>query len=147
MANILSANNKVLKSGSSVFTANLPTANIQPSKSVTVTSNGTTTITPDAPYDAMGQVGVTVNVAGAELVSFTIQIKSPIVPGWKIYLTNNTGIQIVESKGTYTVYKNSFILTDGIEAEMSVSSGIQRIIRNTGGSLGYFITGDAIFYV
>ena len=147
MANILSANNKVLKSGSSVFTANLPTANIQPSKSVTVTSNGTTTITPDAPYDAMGQVGVTVNVAGAELVSFTIQIKSPIVPGWKIYLTNNAGIQIVESKGTYTVYKNSFILTDGIEAEMSISSGIQRIIRNTGGPLGYFITGDAIFYV
>ena len=147
MANILSANNKVLKSGSSVFTANLPTANIQPSKSVTVTSNGTTTITPDAPYDAIGQVGVTVNVAGAELVIFTIQIKSPIVPGWKIYLTNNAGIQIVESKGTYTVYKNSFILTDGIEAEMSVSSGIQRIIRNTGGSLGYFITGDAIFYV
>jgi hypothetical protein len=63
MANILSANNKVLKSGSSVFTADLPTANIQSSKSVTITSNGTATITPDAPYNAMGQVEVTVNVA------------------------------------------------------------------------------------
>lgn len=87
------------------------------------------------------------STAGAESVSFTIRIKSPIVPGWKIYLTNNTGIQIVESKGTYTVYKNSFILTDGIEAEIAGSSGIQRITRNEGGSLGYFITGDAIFYV
>lgn len=35
---------------------------IQPSKSLTITSNGTTTITPDAPYDGIGQVGVTVNV-------------------------------------------------------------------------------------
>ena len=36
---------------------------IQPSKSLTVTSNGTTTITPDAPYDAIKQVDLTVNVA------------------------------------------------------------------------------------
>lgn len=35
---------------------------VQPSKSLTITSNGTTTITPDVPYDAMEQVGVTVNV-------------------------------------------------------------------------------------
>lgn len=34
------------------------------SKKVTITSNGTTTITPDAPYDAMKNVAVTVNVAG-----------------------------------------------------------------------------------
>ena len=33
-------------------------------KKVTITSNGTTTITPDAPYDAMKNVAVTVNVAG-----------------------------------------------------------------------------------
>ena len=36
---------------------------VQPSKSLTVTSNGTTTITPDAPYDAIKQVDLTVNVA------------------------------------------------------------------------------------
>lgn len=34
------------------------------SKKVTITSNGMTTITPDAPYDAMKNVSVTVNVAG-----------------------------------------------------------------------------------
>lgn len=35
---------------------------VQPSKVLTVTSNGTTTITPDAPYDAIKQVDLTVNV-------------------------------------------------------------------------------------
>lgn len=38
---------------------------IQPSKSLTITSNGTTTIMPDVPYNALGQVGVTVNVASS----------------------------------------------------------------------------------
>lgn len=35
---------------------------VQPSKALTVTSNGTTTITPDAPYDAIKQVDLTVNI-------------------------------------------------------------------------------------
>lgn len=38
-------------------------ANIQESKSVTITSNGTTTVTPDTGYDALGKVDVTVDVA------------------------------------------------------------------------------------
>lgn len=41
-------------------------ANIQESKSVTITSNGTTTITPDTGYDALGKVDVTVDVASGE---------------------------------------------------------------------------------
>lgn len=35
---------------------------VQPSKDVTITSNGTTEITPDAPYDVMEKANVTVNV-------------------------------------------------------------------------------------
>lgn len=38
---------------------------VQPSKTLTITSNGTTTITSDVPYDAMGQVDLTVNVSGS----------------------------------------------------------------------------------
>lgn len=36
---------------------------VQPSKDVSITANGTTTITPDAPYDALKKVDVTVDVA------------------------------------------------------------------------------------
>ena len=40
--------------------------NIQASKSVTYTSNGTATITPDEGYDGLSSVDVTVNVSGGE---------------------------------------------------------------------------------
>ena len=43
---------------------------VQPSKDVTVTSNGTTEITPDAPYDVMEKANLTVNVeSGSTSVS------------------------------------------------------------------------------
>ena len=51
---------------------------VQPSKSLTVTSNGTTTITPDAPYDAIKQVDLTVNVSGSELATVTISVGTEI---------------------------------------------------------------------
>lgn len=46
---------------------------VQPSKDVTVTSNGTTEITPDAPYDVMEKANVTVNVptSGTQLSCVT----------------------------------------------------------------------------
>lgn len=47
-------------------------ANIQESKSVTITSNGTTEITPDAPYDALAKANVTVNVASGGVGGGTI---------------------------------------------------------------------------
>ena len=53
---------------------------VQPSKALTVTSNGTTTITPDVPYDAIKQVDLTVNVAsgggGARPATLTITSQS-----------------------------------------------------------------------
>ena len=53
---------------------------VQPSKALTVTSNGTTTITPDAPYEAIKQVNLTVNVAsgggGARPATLTITSQS-----------------------------------------------------------------------
>ena len=50
--------------GMATLIDSIPTggAAVQPSKALTVTSNGTTTITPDAPYDAIKQVDLTVNV-------------------------------------------------------------------------------------
>ena len=51
---------------------------VQPSKALTVTSNGTTTITPDAPYDAIKQVDLTVNVGDAEAVNVGILANAAI---------------------------------------------------------------------
>lgn len=36
---------------------------VQDSKALTITSNGTVSVTPDAPYDALKKVDVTVDVA------------------------------------------------------------------------------------
>ena len=47
---------------------------VQPSKALTVTSNGTTTITPDAPYDAIKQVDLTVNVAAESRVTINCEL-------------------------------------------------------------------------
>ena len=47
---------------------------VQPSKALTVTSNGTTTITPDAPYDAIKQVDLTVNVAIESRVTINCEL-------------------------------------------------------------------------
>ena len=52
------------KSGTKITgTLEASSVSVQPTKSITITSNGTATITPDAGYDAMSSVDVTVNVA------------------------------------------------------------------------------------
>lgn len=68
---------------------------IQPSKNLTITSNGTTTITPDAPYDAMGEVDLTVNVtSGGGNTTTALTIKCSDENGYGLpllitYQTNN----------------------------------------------------------
>ena len=53
------------KSGTKITgTLEASSVSVQPSKSVTITSNGTATITPDEGYDGLSSVDVTVNVSG-----------------------------------------------------------------------------------
>ena len=52
------------KSGTKITgTLEASSVSVQDTKAVTITSNGTVSVTPDAPYDALKKVDVTVNVA------------------------------------------------------------------------------------
>ena len=57
---------------------------VQDTKAVTITSNGTVSVTPDAPYDALKKVDVTVNVASGGGGAPSLQSKSVT------YTTNGT---------------------------------------------------------
>ena len=103
-------------------------AAVQPSKALTVTSNGTTTITPDAPYDAIKQVDLTVNVSGGG-VEDTVTVTLPIGPKKFNYdmevtatYTNALG-EIVANvpagkPASYTVKKGSIFFIYGYMADL-----------------------------
>ena len=63
---------------------------VQDTKAVTITSNGTVSVTPDAPYDALKKVDVTVNVAsgggGVGTCKLTINVTTPpsYDPEWRL---------------------------------------------------------------
>ena len=79
-------------------------AAVQPSKALTVTSNGTTTITPDAPYDAIKQVDLTVNVASGGGGGAGLKVTFPATAkNWNmvsstsvLYLADNTTKSIAD---------------------------------------------------
>lgn len=67
----------------------------QDSKSVTITENGITTITPDAPYDAVKKVNITTNVGGSsssdEIGKLTINIiQQPTTDEWDLCVCGKT---------------------------------------------------------
>ena len=103
-------------------------AAVQPSKALTVTSNGTTTITPDAPYEAIKQVDLTVDVSGGG-VEDTVTVTLPIGPKKFNYdmevtatYTNALG-EIVANvpagkPASYTVKKGSIFFIYGYMANL-----------------------------
>lgn len=87
---------------------------VQPSKALTVTSNGTTTITPDAPYDAIKQVDLTVNVPGIEMCSLTIKAGGPSIGSPQVWYFDGAKVTQVAAYSTpVQAVKNSMICSVG----------------------------------
>lgn len=88
----------------------LETPLLQDSKSVTITSNGTTTITPDAPHDAMKSVSVTVNVGSERYKTpAVVTITTSDVLTMSVAYINTNKQLIYDTETATTLTLNTFV--------------------------------------
>ena len=101
---------------------------VQPSKALTITSNGTVSVTPDAPYDALSSVDVTVNVASGGGGSTGFKVTFPATAAnW--------------NRATYA----DLLLSDGtVKSFLSYSEVSGKTIENV---VGIHCTGTSSYYV
>lgn len=142
---------------------------VQPSKDVTITSNGTTEIMPDAPYDVMEKANVTVNVASGgagfsvtfpataanwNLVSDAYLLLSDgTVKSFFSYsevsgktIENVVGIYCV---GSYPAYVLKMTLSEGSMAQCTIGapqSTTYRITNSNGTTIAFYGAGNNTFW-
>ena len=123
---------------------------VQDTKALTITSNGTVSVTPDAPYDALKKVDVTVNVASgggggapslqSKFVTYTENGTSTITPdeGYDGLSSVNVTVDVAGEVALPIMYTNStknavtaqiqnkkYILKAGIKPEIPLGGGLQ----------------------
>lgn len=121
---------------------------VQDTKALTITSNGTVSVTPDAPYDGLISVDVTVDVSGGGGVeTCTLTTKTGKAPGamhGTIHAYNGDTLITITSKGTYSINKNSLIYIEG-SYSMDSHTGLSQLYYTAGSSV-YNVTSDIAGY-
>ena len=135
---------------------------VQDTKAVTITSNGTVSVTPDAPYDALKKVDVTVNVAsggGVEYEECNITLQGYFPAGsfvaYTIFDRGNSGdVHIIPALDTFeedyefklpitnAVLKNSSFFIGGITRDCVATGNIVAVDTLQDGYYSFLVTGD-----
>ena len=145
---------------------------VQPSKDVTITSNGTVSVTPDAPYDALSSVDVTVNVASGGGGGAGFKVTFPATAtNWgnaeaaylllsdgtvKSFLSySEVGGKTIENvagiycKGAYDFYVLTMTLSEGTLAQYTIGappSTNYRITTSNHTTMAFYNTGKNTFW-
>ena len=132
---------------------------VQDTKALTITSNGTVSVTPDAPYDALKKVDVTVNVAsgGEEMVNVSFK-DTNFNRKYTIYSYDENGnlfcvidnVQLNSTPSVFKVAKRGFVITNdyitmgGNSTDGLRFSGMTPVTdkRKDRFSWGFIVTGD-----